>query len=380
MNQTSETKVFILGAGCSANCSYPLGKGLAGQLEEFQAEIAGGFPIIEQCVRDTINLAKQFPKFDTLDQLTKHAEDDYDSWRRRERVVAWDNVDHQRQNLLDKQTADAKIATGTMFLAKEKKSQEIGLKSYERFIASIFGGEPWQEAVKAASCHVLTFNYDRLFEIAFLNHFKHYDPNFPLYGSGALNSGFNPRFNPFEKIEVTVGQFSFLKLHGSAGWWAKRDLTRPEQRYYWPAAPTRPTALQEIEDLLKKYGVYSWETLNRPNAPKTLPWEKLITFPHEKRRSLENRQAGFSYNPYICQIWDYAASLLASATKVKVIGYSFSAIDSRHMVEALLSKATQCKKIVIQNPDVQNVRAALASYAQLDGRLEFDESSFGENL
>ena len=380
MNQTSGTKVFILGAGCSANCGYPLGKGLAGQLEEFQAEISGRFPIIEQCVRDTSNLAKQFPKFDTLDQLTKHAEDDFNSWRRRERSSAWDNVDQQRENLLDKQIADAKIATGTMFLAKENKAQKIGLQNYERFIASIFGGEPWQEGVKAASCHVLTFNYDRLFEIAFFNHFKHFDSQSVfLYGNDALNSGFNPQFGQVEKVEPKPGQFSFLKLHGSAGWWVRKNLEQPAQRYYWSPAPPHQS-LQQIEEMLKKHGVYFSDTLNKPNAPMTPPWESLITFPHEKQRSLANRQFGFSYNPYICQIWDHAATLLASATEVKIIGYSFSAIDSRHMVETLLNKATQCKKIIIQNPDVQNVKAALAHYTQLNGRLEFDASSFGENF
>ena len=49
------------------------------------------------------------------------------------------------------------------------------------------------------------------------------------------------------------------------------------------------------------------------------------------------------------------------------------------LVETLLSKAKQCKKIGIQNPDVQNVKAALASYTQLNGHLEFDASLFGEN-
>ena len=132
--------------------------------------------------------------------------------------------------------------------------------------------------------------------------------------------------------------------------------------------------------MLKKHGAYSSETLNRPNAAKSLPWEALITFPHEKQRALANREHGFSYNPYICQVWDHAAGLLASATEVKVIGYSFSVIDSRHMVETLLSKATQCEKVVIQNPDVENVSVALKSYKQLDGRLEFDASPFGENL
>ena len=144
--------------------------------------------------------------------------------------------------------------------------------------------------------------------------------------------------------------------------------------------PTQPTNIQEIENLLAKNGVHSSDTLNKPNAPIAFPWESLIVFPHEKQRSLENRQAGFSYNSYVCQVWDHAAGLLASATEIRIIGYSFSAIDSRHMVETLLNKATQCKKIVIQNPAVQNVRAALASYTQLNGRLEFDASPFGENL
>jgi hypothetical protein len=378
-----QTKVFILGAGCSANCGYPLGTGLAGQLEdaEFQSKISGHFPIIERCVRDTVHLAKGLPQFDTLDQLAKHVEDDFALWRQRERSFVWEKTDEERSNLRDKQIIDAKIATAAMFLVREEKARKIGSQSYERFIAAIFGGDPWQEAVKAADCHVMTFNYDRLFEIAFLNHFKSFDPKLvSLYGNCALNSGFNRRVNGlFDKVEPVVGRFNFLKLHGSTGWWVKNNLEQPELLSYWHV-PVRSTGLQEIEDLLKKHGVYSWETLNRPNAPINLPWKTLITFPHEKQHSLKNRQTGRSYDPYIRQIWDHAASLLAAATEVKVIGYSFSAIDSRHMVNELLSKATQCHRIVIQNPAVETVKANLASYAQIRERLEFDSSLFGENL
>ena len=83
-----------------------------------------------------------------------------------------------------------------MFVAREEKARSEGLQSYERFIASIFGGDPWQEGVKAADCHVLTFNYDRLFEIAFLDHFKSFDTRSAfLYGNSALNSGFNHPVN-----------------------------------------------------------------------------------------------------------------------------------------------------------------------------------------
>jgi len=356
-----------------------LGKDLASQLEEFQLEISDRFPIVEQCVRETISLTKEFPKFETLDQLTQGLEDNHNRWAQQQGNSASQAI-LQNEVLCDKQITNAKIAVSTMFLNREQKARDTGLRSYERFIASLFGGGKWDEVMRSApDCHVLSFNYDRLFEIAFLKYFQSSDfSSISLYGNQVLNSGFNCRVNGgFDKVEPTAGKFSFLKLHGSSCWWVKKNLHQPKQRYYWPSEPTIPTNLQDIENLLKKNGVYTSETLNRSNA-RNFPWEALITFPHEKQRSLENPQLGFSYNPYICQIWDHAASLLASAKEVKVIGYSFGAIDSRHMVNELLNKATQCQKIIIQNPAEQDVRAALASYRQLDGRLEFDASLFGE--
>jgi hypothetical protein len=381
MNQTSGTKVFIPGAGCSVDCGYPLGKRLASQLEEFQTEISGHFPIIEKCVRETINLAKEFPQFDTLDQLTQGIEENYKRWAQQQSIGASHAIS-QKEILCDMQITNAKIAVSTMFLNREQKARETGLNSYVRFIASLFGGGKRNEVMRSApNCHVLSFNYDRMFEVAFLKYFQGSDfSSVSFYGNQVLNSGFNHRVNGgFDKVELATGKFSFLKLHGSSGWWVKKNLHQTEQRYYWPPAPTNSVNLQGSEDLLKKNGIYSSETLNNPNGA-AFPWEALITLPHEKQCSLENRRFGFSYNPYICAVWDHAANLLVAATEVKIIGYSFSAIDSRHMVETLLNRATQCEKIVIQNPAVKNVRAALASCAQLNGRLKFDVSSFGENL
>jgi hypothetical protein len=320
MNKTSETKVFILGAGCSADC-YPLGKSLTAQLEKFQAEISGRFPIIEQCVRETISLAKEFPQFETLDQLTQGIEANYKRWAPQQSIGDPHAV-LQKGVLRDKQITNAKIAVSTMFLNGEQKARDTGLNSYERFIASLFGGGKWDEVMRSApNCHVLSFNYDRLFEIAFLKYFQSSDfSSVSLYENQVLNSGFNHRVNGgFDKVEPVTGKFSFLKLHGSAGWWVRKNLEQPVQRYYWPPTPPHQS-LQQIEEMLKKQGVHSSDTLNKPNAPIAFPWESLITFPHEKQRSLENRQFGFSYNPYICAVWDHAASLLASATQVKVIG------------------------------------------------------------
>jgi hypothetical protein len=66
---------------------------------------------------------------------------------------------------------------------------------------------------------------------------------------------------------------------------------------------------------------------------------------------------------------------VANATEVRVVGYSFNPIDSRYMVNELLSKAT-CEKIVIQNK--ADVRRNLETYRQFKGRLEYDPTPFGE--
>jgi hypothetical protein len=66
---------------------------------------------------------------------------------------------------------------------------------------------------------------------------------------------------------------------------------------------------------------------------------------------------------------------VANATEVRVIGYSFNPIDSRHMVNQLLSKAT-CEKVVIQNK--VDVRRNLESYRQFKDRLHHDSTPFGE--
>jgi hypothetical protein len=328
---------------------------LATELLGFRSELPD-LPLIKKCVSDTINLAESLPQLDTLDQLAQHCEDEL-------------SRPGSNEDLITKRVADAKIAICSMFVAREAKARKTGLRGYGRFIASIFGGDPWEEGVAAADCHVLSFNYDRLFEIAFLNHFRSFDvQKVSLYGNRALNSGFNPEnsgFNRgFSSVDPASGRFNFLKLHGSAGWWVKKNQDDFKGRLYWPTVPMERMDLQDIENLLGERGSF-------------LAWEPLITFPHEKRLATENDSTTYSHDPYIRRIWNQAAELIATATVVRVIGYSFSAVDSRHMVQRLLGRASRCQKIIIQNPDICGVKANLRSYnKQLSAQMEFDSSLF----
>jgi hypothetical protein len=60
---------------------------------------------------------------------------------------------------------------------------------------------------------VLTFNYDRLFEMAFVSRFRCDVKTSCLYGESLLNSGMD--YVSGGGIEVAADRFAFLKLHGS---------------------------------------------------------------------------------------------------------------------------------------------------------------------
>ena len=77
MSQSKETRVFILGAGCSVECGYPMGTGLLTEFEKFLAEIPSECPRIKQSVAATIELLGQLPGAETLDRLAARVEQDF---------------------------------------------------------------------------------------------------------------------------------------------------------------------------------------------------------------------------------------------------------------------------------------------------------------
>lgn len=363
MNQSSGTKVFILGAGCSADCGYPLGVGFATELEKFLTEIPEKCPVIKQCITDTLKLLVGLPEIQTLDQLAKHLEEQA---QRRGGIIA----DISALSKMQKQIRDAKIATSALFCAKETKASKMAaFQRYKLLIAEIFGGYPWQDAVKEADCHVLTFNYDRLFEMAFLEYFRDFDAgNTFVYGKDALNSSFDLSTRELSVVRPALDHFCFLKLHGSASWWGQRHQHDPNNRRYHFPLPLKPINLDEIENSIPKERDVAYG------------WESLIVFPHERKFSQDflkerGESSGYPWAQYIDTIWNYAAALLEAATEVRVIGYSFNPIDSRHVVNELFSKV-KCEKIIIQNKDIEAVKKNLASYKILRGRLEFDQTPF----
>jgi len=364
MSQSAESRVFVLGAGCSAQYGYPLGDTLTDQLQEFRRDIPDDCALISESVSNTITLMKGLPTIETLDQLAKQIDDDFLAWSS-QRGIGEPRGDRER--LAAKQILDAKFATSTMFVVREEQARESGLAGYKRLLDSVFGGEPWQEAVEKSDCHVLSFNYDRLFEIAFLDYFRNFPRHEPsVYDKSVLNAGFNPEAfsnRGFDKVQPAAGRFCFLKLHGSAGWWVReregnRSNPDDELRLYWSREPEGSVDLRDFEKFLRN------------------GWEPLIAFPHEKQRAVRDR-TDFLPDRYLEKLEDHAANVLGRATEVRIIGYSFAPIDSRHVVDNLLSKVPEGARIVVRNPDTATVRSRLEAYPSMrDPRVEFDPTLF----
>lgn len=362
MSEMKHVRVFILGAGCSAKYGYPLGIGLTRQLQEFYSEeLPNDCTNIRQSVSDTITVMNGLPAIETLDQLAKHLEEEC-------------SAHNQAEEQTDQQILKAKIATSAMFLAREDTAKKADLRGYLDLIASLFGGDPWRTGVEKSDAHVLSFNYDRLFEIAFQRYFTDFDPKrFALYSGVVLNSGFNPgNGSRCEAVQVGDNRFCFLKLHGSAGWWVKLwrgNKGIDELRLYHPACDRlNDPRLQDIEKCIQ----------SQKGHPQ--PWEPLIAFPHERHRARLNN-TDFVWDPYLRKIETHAAKVLTCATEVKIIGYSFARIDSSHVVNNLLNKIPSDSKIIVRNTDVATVRPRLEAYPTMRdrverGRVEFDPTPF----
>lgn len=133
MSESQESRVFILGAGCSVECGYPPGTGFGSQLEEFLTQIPGECPVVKQSVIDTLNLLRELPRMETLDQLARHIDKEFRDRRKAQGgFITNENELNRRTTLADKQILTAKIATSAMFLAKEAEARETGLPRYRQ--------------------------------------------------------------------------------------------------------------------------------------------------------------------------------------------------------------------------------------------------------
>src|SRR5882762_6700821 len=323
-----ESKVYILGAGCSKHCGYPLGPEMKDDLERFgQSLDPATSPRLQKAVRDTVELMGG--SVDTIDTLVQQ--------------LYGGQLDPKIGGVYFRypRAQTATLAITAAFLAKEKKVWEAGTARYRDFLYRLFPGAEsnWFAIQRSNRPHVLTFNYDQAFEIAFLSRFN--IQNYSLYDVRVLNSGLNL---VGVEIELEPESFSFLKLHGSVGMWVGDMFGAFVQHQYdYPLKGRRIT----IEDNL-----FFTDPPDGAN-PSRLKREPLLFFPSQ-RQAILSQQTGFLFRKFAQTVWNRTTELISTATEIHAIGYSFSGTDRGPMLE-MLDRARNCRRLVIQSPDADEI-------------------------
>jgi hypothetical protein len=338
-----KSRVYVLGAGCSydAEHGYPLAKDFVPALNTYAAKIAGVADCqrIKKAVEDTAKLLTQCQTgachASTIDQLinlilNKRCDD---------QLIALNaNVAADRVGLRYEAVRKAKIATAACFLDREGPALKQQIGKYKEFIQRKVLNEtgvsvPCQTRLQRSSARVLSFNYDRLFELVFFASLSDaYLKGFGPYQAEALNSG----LTAFREVEDFVkDRFCFVKLHGTAGMLCSDDA--------WG---------QQVSHLRN---VASWseekitDGLFFPTNPSAqAATGPMIVFPYEKDFVVSGRDNKLPFRDYIGKVWAHATFVLKEASEIWIIGYSFDPTDCEYLIERIKG-AEKCGRIVVQN-------------------------------
>jgi hypothetical protein len=270
---------------------------------------------------------------------------------------------NERQKLRYDRIHNAIVAISALFIHLEGKVSRQGLRRYQDFLNELFpeANSIWPSH-ETNSCHVITFNYDRMFEAAFLERFHFDTQQFGFYGGLGLNSGLDVVYN--REVKFSNDRFSLLKLHGSVGMWAIDDVSDICHQYGLP----RINEPQEIKDEMfyQKNGAD-----NKTRRQTVFP---LLFFPHQRHFVLAQENA-YHFKAYACAVWKRTEEVISNASEIRVIGYSFSGIDRKPFLD-LLRKAEQCKRIVVQSPHTAEELCARLGSSNTDLRPILEAASF----
>ncbi len=328
---------------------YPLARDFRQRLEAFGLSVAPSAPRLSKLVGQTVRLFAQLQakgiQADTLDEL---------AWHMHQKVLYPYPQCHFMME-------EAKLAVTAFFMSLEPNAMQFGLPGYrnwmKRIFSSSFGTTP-HLALKQTPYRILTFNYDRLFELAYRQYFP-YDGTTSFYGPEVLNSGLFQAMP--EKLEITPNRFSFLKLHGSVGVFTYELWGQTEHIHEIPD-PAKQVPITD-EYFFMPADFHEKFYANRPKPA-------LLVFPHEKDFLKDHPSNALGYRHYIPAVWTAARSMASQAEEIWIVGYSCPEPDFPAW-SSLLQAAGSCQRIVVQNPSATDICTRIKMrLPRLTGALE----------
>jgi hypothetical protein len=335
MTTNPRTTLIILGAGCSVSSGYPVAAKMFEGLARFGQGLGDDAKRLRALVEKTLALVKQLrangESVETLDTVAKLLH---------EGKAGGDTMQERNYNV-----TDAKLAVSAYFLSLERAAIQKGLLGYRSLMDRVFGTNSrwYAKAIQDTSYYVLTFNYDRLFELAFRQRFPDFDGTVALYSPAALNSGL--RLVMPHQAEIEPNKFCFLKLHGSVDLYGFEEYGRPELTHGIPD-PARPPPITDEEFFVPNepgYGIH---------AGKAKP--ALIVFPNEKQHLRQYPGNLLPFREYLPTIWQAAHNAAHRAEEIQIIGNSCPDADA-DALRSLFAAAKKCRRYVIENPHPEEV-------------------------
>lgn len=353
------TTLLILGAGCSVSSGYPLAAKMLEGLSQFGQGLGNDANRLRALVEKTLALVKHLAAsgetVETLDTLAKLLH---------EGKAGGTTMQERNRNV-----KDAKLAVTAYFLSLERAAIQKGLPGYRLLMNQVFGAYSrwYTKALQESTYSVLTFNYDRLFELAFRQCFPDFDGTVALYSPAALNSGL--RLLTPRQAEVAPARFCFLKLHGSVDLYGFEEYGRPEPIHGIPDPATPPT-ITDADFFVPNepgYGIYA-------NTGKPA----LIVFPNEKPHLEQYPGNVLAFREYLPRIWGAAHAAAGRAEEIRIIGNSCPDPDAAPL-RSLFAAAHKCRRYVIENPFPAEVAKRLRALLPDDftGEVLCETSSFG---
>jgi predicted ester cyclase len=344
--------LIILGAGCSLNSGYPVANDMFPRLAEFRDSLGNEAVKLRRLVTDTprvvAKLREQGESVGTLDTLARLIHESH----------AFGQTMRQRSHFV----VAAKISVAALFLFLEPEAVRKGLPGYRKLLMRIFPDIPkvgFRRATQLSRHRVLTFNYDRLFELAFRQYFPDFDGTEALYYKTVLNSSLS--LVDSGNLDIDLNRFSFLKLHGSAGLYGFSEQIYPSaksgnvEHIHSIPDPKSPIPITDAEFFYPK------DDPIHSGKPKPV----LITFPHEKDHLKKYPSNLLSFKDYIPKIWEAAHDFACQAEEIHIVGYSCPAADAQAL-EKLFAAAKICRRYLIENPSPGDVCQRLHSLLPKD--------------
>jgi hypothetical protein len=324
--------ITVFGAGTSVQCGFPLADKFFPSVNAFGQSLGDNCRQLQRVIEHVVERAQALG-CSTPDDLALQM---YQTAQAENYSAALNTLYY------------ARIVTDAFFLHAERQVSPPMMRPFKDYWHSVVGNysRNWGAGVPDTTHRLVTFNYDRIAELAFVHFFPQIGNNrLDLYGPGMLNTGFSDWRSG---LQFQDRGFCYLKLHGSVG---VRPIGRNEIGWafgdrFFHYAKRLGSNNPEITDNLY------FEPVSDENALPRRRFTPLVAFPVDKQ-NIESGYDEYNFKDYIDAVGSKAREIFAEAERIEIIGYSFRAPDKKWLV-SLLQNAPQARKLVI-NPHARRI-------------------------